>query len=608
MVFRSGILAAVLAASLSACTQMPHNHTKVPESELSQAQLHERAQALFQAYFDAEVAASPMWQTELGMDTNKGKWDDISDRAEEDKVARAQLMLQRLDQLDSNRLSPQDQLSWTLLTQQLQSTIEGFKWRHYDYPVNQMYGWHSEPAAFLINSQQINSNDDAWAYIRRLRAMPDLFRQLENNLRVRADEGIIAPAFVFEHVKSDIANLTRGYPFETGQPDNPLMADFRAKVAKVAGLNQYRLNAEAADALRTKVGPAYRRLLSTIDKLEKRADDKDGAWKFPQGDAFYQWRLKEITTTDLSATQIHQLGLAQVKRIQKEMLAIKNQVGFKGDLQAFFEYMRSSPQFFYPNTEQGRARYLTEATALIDDMKARLPELFTLMPKAELDVKAVEPFREKSAGKAFYQGPAPDGSRPGRYYVNLYNMKDMPVYQMAALAYHEGIPGHHMQIAIAQELKDIPMFRRYSHYTAYIEGWGLYAEELPKEIGLYQDPYSDFGRLAMELWRACRLVVDTGIHAQHWTRQQAIDYLLANTPNPKGDVVKATERYIVMPGQATAYMVGKLKIMALREEAQKALGKDFDIRAFHDQLLANGPLPLNVLQKQTEAWIKAQSN
>ncbi|MEY3007037.1 MAG: hypothetical protein RI942_1379, partial [Pseudomonadota bacterium] len=278
-------------------------------------------------------------------------------------------------------------------------------------------------------------------------------------------------------------------------------------------------------------------------------------------------------------------------------------VNFDGDLQAFFEFTRVDSQFYYPDTPEGKERYLSEATAWIDDMKARLDTLFLVKPQADLVVKAVEPFREKSAGKAFYQRPAPDGSRPGTYYANLYTMEAMPIYQMEALAYHEGIPGHHMQIAIAQELQGIPKFRKFGGYTAYTEGWGLYAELIPKEIGLYDNPYSDFGRLAMELWRACRLVVDTGIHAKKWTREEAIDYLKRNTPNPESDIVKAIERYVVMPSQATAYKVGMLKILELRERAKQALGEKFDIREFHDAVLKQGPLPLTALEGQIEMWI-----
>ena len=300
------------------------------------------------------------------------------------------------------------------------------------------------------------------------------------------------------------------------------------------------------------------------------------------------------------------IGLTEVDRIQDEMRAIKEQVGFDGNLQAFMAFMRDDPQFYYASDAAGKERYLMEATGLIDTMKLRLAELFITQPKADLQVKAVEAFREQSAGKAFYQRPSEDGARPGLYYANLYDMKSMPTYQMEALAYHEGIPGHHMQLAIQQELEQIPKFRKFGGYTAYIEGWGLYSEFLPKEIGMYSDPYSDFGRLAMELWRACRLVVDTGIHRKKWTREEGIKYYTDNTPNAVSDAVKMVERHIVMPSQATAYKIGMLKILQLRESAKMTLGEAFDIRAFHDEVLKYGPLPLNVLEAKIDAWVGAQ--
>ncbi|OYW86294.1 MAG: hypothetical protein B7Z22_06890, partial [Hyphomonas sp. 32-62-5] len=286
-----------------------------------------------------------------------------------------------------------------------------------------------------------------------------------------------------------------------------------------------------------------------------------------------------------------------------EMAAIMQQVGFEGDLQDFFQFMRTDPRFYKPETPEGREEYLAEARAAIARMEADLPNLFNTFPKAGLIVQAVEPFREKSAGKAFYNRPAPDGSRPGIYYANLYRMADMPTYQLEALAFHEGIPGHHMQIAIAQELEGIPSFRKYGGYTAYSEGWGLYTELLPKELGYYADPYSDFGRLAMEIWRAARLVVDTGLHSKQWTREQAVQYLLENTPNPEGDARKAIDRYIVMPGQATAYKIGMIKIVELRERAKTELGEAFDIRDFHDVVLKNGAVPLAILEENVDAWI-----
>jgi uncharacterized protein (DUF885 family) len=307
----------------------------------------------------------------------------------------------------------------------------------------------------------------------------------------------------------------------------------------------------------------------------------------------------------MTAEEIHAVGLAEVARIEGEMRAIMQQVGFKGSLPEFFEAVRKDPRFYYPDSPEGKAAYLAEATRVIDDMRTRLPQLFRTLPKAPMVVKAVEPFRERSAGKAFYQSPSADGKRPGVYYANLYRMADMPKYELPALAYHEGIPGHHMQLAIAGELDALPRFRRFGGFTAYSEGWGLYTERLPKELGLYADPYEDFGRLTMEMTRAVRLVVDTGLHAKRWTREQVIQYHLEKLPMTRDAATKATERYIVMPGQATAYTVGMLKIVALREKAKAALGPRFDIRDFHDVVLRSGALPLELLEQQVDAWVAA---
>ena len=310
----------------------------------------------------------------------------------------------------------------------------------------------------------------------------------------------------------------------------------------------------------------------------------------------------------MSADEIHRIGLDEVARIQNEMRDIVRRVGFEGDLQAFFDFTRNDPQFYYPDTEEGKQAYLDQATALIDTMKGRLDELFSVKPKAELVVKAVEPFREASASQAFYQRPAPDGSRPGTYFANLYRMGDMPKYLMEALAYHEGIPGHHMQISIAQELDNMPKFRLFGGYTVFSEGWGLYSETVPKEIGMYADPYSDFGRLSGELYRACRLVVDTGIHAKRWSRQQALDYMAANVPHSESYNVRQIERYIVRPSQATAYKIGMLKIQQLRAVATEKLGDQFDIRQFHDVVLKDGSVSLSILENNVMGWISDSLN
>jgi uncharacterized protein (DUF885 family) len=471
-----------------------------------------------------------------------------------------------------------------------------------------MNGLQSQLPAFMINTHRVNSLADAEAYIARLRGVKARFAQAIELMNAAEAKGALPPRFVFPYVISDARNVITGAPF-TPAADSPLWADFKAKVAtlELDDVTRERLLVEGEAALKESVLPAYQALIAHAEAAEARAGTDDGIWRTENGARYYDFLLAGYTTTTMTASEIHELGLAEVARIQTEMRAIMTQVGFSGDLQQFFEWLRTEPRFYYPETTEGKEAYLREATRLIDGMRERLPELFRTLPKAPMIVKAVEPFRERSAGKAFYQRPSQDGTRPGVYYANLYRMADMPKYEMEALAYHEGIPGHHMQLAIAGELEELPRFRRFGGFTAYSEGWGLYTERLPKELGFYQDPYSDFGRLVMELIRAVRLVVDTGLHAKQWTREQVIEYHLANLPMTRDAATKATERYIVMPGQATAYTVGMLKILELRRKSEEALGERFDIRDFHDVILRSGPLPLDLLEEQVEAWIRSQT-
>ena len=581
-------------------SQIATNQSEKPVSQTES----EKANALFDKMFMDAVMRSPMYQSYLGIKKDQDKWDEITEAKAKEELEISKKNLEKINQFDESKLDDQTKVSLILARQQLKDDIKDYKWRHYNYPLNQMFGIHSSVPSLLINQHSISNLDDAEDYIARLNGIPTLFDQVIDGLNIRAEKGIIAPKFVYPHVIRDSKNIITGAPFNDGE-DSTLFADFKNKVSQLEIDQQIKdkLISDAKVALVNSVMPAYNTLIDRVKTLADRATTKDGAWKFPEGEAYYNRALQNTTTTDLTAEEIHQIGLDEVARIHDEMRKIMKQVKFDGDLQAFFEYMRTNERFYYNNDKAGRERYLSEATQLIDNMKTRLDELFIVKPKAGLTVKAVEAFREKSAGKAFYQQPSMDGTRPGIYYANLYDMGDMPTYQMEALAYHEGVPGHHMQIAIAQELEGIPKFRKFGRYTAYTEGWGLYSELVPKEIGLYQDPYSDFGRLAMELWRACRLVVDTGIHAMKWDRQQGIDYYVANTPNPKPDAVKMVERHIVMPSQATAYKIGMLKILELREKAKTQMGDQFDIRQFHDVVLKNGPVPLNVLEQFVNDYI-----
>ncbi len=560
----------------------------------------------FKQQFQETLDRHPMYQTYIGITKDADKWDDSSEEFQNKELELTKQALQWInDSVNVKALDEATKLSYDLYKQSLENTIADDKYRLYSYPVNQMHGAQAEIPAFLINMHQIKSKKDAENYISRLKGIEPMFAQLVAGLKKRQEAGIMIPKFVFARVLDDSKNLITGQPFDTSSKKSTLLNDFENKVSKleIDATEKEALITEAKKALKENVLAGYTNLINTLEAQEKVASTDDGAWKFPNGEAFYNNALQRTTTTTLTANEIHEIGLKEVARIHAEMKKIMEKVGFKGNLQEFFKFMKTDKQFYYADSDKGRKEYMDKAEFIIDSMKTRLDELFITKPKADLQVKAVEAFREKSAGKAFYQQPALDGSRPGTYYANMYDMASMPSYQMEALAYHEGIPGHHMQIAIAQELQDVPMFRKLGRYTAYVEGWGLYSEFIPKEMGFYSDPYSDFGRLAMELWRACRLVVDTGIHAKKWTREEGIKYYTDNTPNAEADAVKMVERHIVMPSQATAYKIGMIKIIELREKAKKALGEKFDIRKFHDVVLTNGPLPLNVLENLVDKYI-----
>ena len=564
----------------------------------------------FQSSFNRGIDNYPEFQTRLGIKKDYGKLNDNSPAAAERDLKINKEELQWLiDSVNVDALSKDVLLSYKLFKQNTENSISDYKYRLYNYPVNQMFGAQSGKPAFLINMHRIDDVEDAKAYISRLNGFNKYFSQLINNLKARETIGILPPKFVYDKVVQDSENILVGQPFDNSIKESTLLKDFMKKMNKL-DINEKAksmLDRQANEALLVSVKPAYEKLINFMKGQKRRANFDHGVWKFPDGETFFNNALKRTTTTDLTAEEIHKIGLDEVARIHGEMEAIKNQVQFEGTLQNFFQFMKTDKQFYYPADQKGKDAYLAKAVLLIDSMKTRLDEIFITKPKADIIVKAVESFREKSAGKAFYNRPAADGSRPGIYYANLYDMESMPTYQMEALAYHEGIPGHHMQLAIQQELEEVPMFRKFGGYTAYTEGWGLYSEFIPKEMGFYADPYSDFGRLAMELWRACRLVVDTGIHSKQWTREEGIKYYTDNTPNAELDVIKMVERHIVMPSQATAYKIGMLKILELRKKAKDALGDKFDIRDFHEVVISHGAIPLNILEDFIDEYISSKN-
>lgn len=589
------------AAPASAASPAPAEQSTVSESVTAEFR------TFLAENYAVDMAREPLTASYRGIKTNQDQWNSVAQEHLDETRAINEARLQQLTQFDRAALAPSDRLSWDLYKLDLERQLARDDFRDHLFVIHQFRGPHTMAPSSLINIHRINDAADAEAYIGRLNNLGNWFDEVIAQLELRGEKELLLADWQYPPMVEASRNVISGVPFAEEGEDSTLWEDFQAKVAAldIEAETREQLLDEARAALVNVVQPAYEKLIAALEQQAENAPDADGVWKFPNGDAFYAERLRWFTTTDLTAEEVHQLGLEEVERIHGLMREIMAQVEFEGSLQDFFAFMRSDPQFYYPNTDAGREAYLADARAAIDAIRPLLPQQFGLLPEAELVVKPVEAFREKSAGKAFYQGPPPDGSRPGIYYANMYDMTSMPTYQLEALAYHEGLPGHHMQRAISVELKDLPEFQRYASFTAYSEGWGLYSEELAKDMGMYQDPYSDFGRLALELWRACRLVVDTGLHSKRWTREEAIAYLLENTPNSETDSTKAIERYIAMPGQATAYLVGKLKIMELRERARKELGEQFDIRAFHDEVLKHGPVPMSLLEENIERLIAA---
>ena len=559
--------------------------------------------------FYERVRRYPQYLAGLGIKERMTEWNDPG---YEFALKELEIISNEMNEIkvkyNFDSLTDEEKLSYRLFLDNSQNSLDQMEWWYHDYALTQMYGAHSGVPTFLINQHPIDNITDANAYIKRIELSGRYLEKVLENTRESARRGIRPPKFVYGHVISTSKNIISGFPFEKSEGLNLVYDDFNKKISELDLPKEVseNLNKQVQNALLSSFKPAYILLINEMLTQQRQTTEDDGVWKLPRGNEYYASRLKAMTTTELSAKEIHQIGLDEVDRIHEEMRVIMSKVGFESNLQDFFKYLKDEPRFTYPDTEAGREDYIKEATRIIETISKRLDEVFLKQPKAKLEVRRVEAFREKTAGKAFYSRGTPDGSRPGYYYANLNDINDMPKYQMEALAYHEGNPGHHMQLSISQELSGVPEFRKHNNVTAYTEGWGLYSEFFPKEMGFYDDPYSDFGRLAMELWRAARLVVDTGIHDKKWTRTEAIDYLLANTPNPKNDCEKAIERYIVMPGQATAYKIGMMKILELRESAKDRLQEKFDIRSFHDTVINSGPVPLSILEERVDNWINKE--
>ena len=539
----------------------------------------------------------------MGLDFHNDDLDDYSPSGTLRDVQWAAGSLETLRRYD--RAEFDDKVSYDVMEHYLESSVEGREFAFHDYPVNQMAGFQSSLPDFMINIHQIKDEKGARNYLERLSKFGTAFDQMLESLEYRESRGIFPPRFVMTRVLEEMREFIQPEPRE-----HILYTHFREKLDAIEGLEGARaedLSGQVVALVENTVYPAYRRMIDHYAALEPSASTDDGAWKLPDGERYYAHRLRTLTTTELSAEEIHAIGLREVERLQAEMKRILKAEGYAtDDFAATMAALNKEPRFLYPDTDEGRESILRDYQAIIDEIDAGMDSLFSLRPEARVEVQRLPEFKEGTSPAAYYNLPAFDGSRPGIFYANLRSVEEIPKFGMRTLAYHEAIPGHHYQIALAQEQEAVPFFRRIVPFIAYIEGWALYAEQLAAENGFHDDPFNRLGYLTGQLFRANRLVVDTGIHSRRWTRERAIEYMLANTGMPETDVIAEVERYIVNPGQACAYMIGKMEILRLREEARRTLGDAFDIREFHRVVLGDGGLPLVLLRQVVDDWIQTR--
>jgi len=556
------------------------------------------------AFQSPETLTSLGFLETMGIKGHNAELDDDSPEKADEAFAELRQIHQILKSYDDDDLDEKQLLSKEIAMYLLDLSVEFEPFRYHNYPVNQLFGVQNGYPSFMDAQHVVETSEDAENYISRLSKVKTKFEQNLQGLKIREQQGIIPPTFVIERVLKEMTEFVE-QPVE----ENILYASLKTKIEKAEVINaeeQERLLTLAAAEIKKTVHPAYQLFINYFNAQADRASTDDGFWHLPEGDKAYDLALRFFTTTDYSAEQIHQIGLDEVDRIQKEIMTILQSEGFdvSQGFTAAIEALNNDPKFYYPDTDEGREQILTDYQTILDEVNTGLEAAFNVRPKAGMKVRRIPEFKEATAPGAYYQQPSLDGERPGMFFANLYDIKATPKYSMRTLAYHEGIPGHHFQIAIAMELEGLPFFRKMSPFTAYVEGWALYAERLAWELGFQDDPFDNIGRLQAELFRGVRLVVDTGIHYGRWTREQAIEYMSKNTGIAESDVVSEIERYIVMPAQATSYKVGMMKILELREKAKIALGDKFNLGKFHDAVLKNGAVPLNILERLIDQYIE----
>ena len=579
---------------------------------------------LFYDKLFVELAVSnPELVTQMGIpvlyDMYKDDLSDVSDKKGWEEFEKMKSDYETLLSYDFESQSPENQLNTKILSYFLKDQVESEKYFYYGYPVNQMFGVQSNLPSMMESAHRLEDESDVEAYISRLSKFGIKFDQVLEGLKLSEEKGIIPPQFVIDRVLSEMTGFTgrkesTDINVEVVDEDpvksNILYANFNTKIDLIEGLTEEQKEAyksQVENEVRTTVFDAYGSLITYFQNLKSKATTDDGVWKFPDGDAYYQYQLSSNTTTDYTPEEVHQIGLKEVARIKKEMLVILRNEGYSDTTKTIGEIVQAvnkEERFLFQNNDDGRKEVIDRFNEILDEITGNLDNVFDVRPKAGLEVKRVPEFKEEGSAGAYYNGPAMDGSRGGVFYANLRDVSEVVKFGMKTLAYHEGIPGHHFQIAIQSELEGVPIFRTIGLFTAYVEGWALYSERLAWEIGMYEnDPFGNLGRLQAEMFRAVRLVVDTGIHYKRWTREEAIDYMVANTGMTTGEVVTEIERYIVMPGQACAYKIGMMKILELREKAKNELGDQFNLKEFHNVVLKNGAVPLSILEEIIDDYI-----
>jgi len=584
------VLAFLIVAFIPAlCAQAPSTPASV---EANRKALN----TLFKDYWEDNLKHAPEFASTLGDKRYNDQISNYSVKAVNERLEREQNYMMQLAAIDPAGLTEQEKTSRDLLLRRFAEDEEAADFKEWEMPINQMGGIHTTYLQLVaqLSFKTVKDYDD---WIARLHAIPKAFDQVSTNMAIGIEDHRVPPRYLLEKVLDQVKHLAAEKP-----EDSPLAIPVMHFPATIPAAEQERIKTETLDAIGKEVLPAYLRFARFLEVSYVPAGrEQPGVSALPDGAKYYQFLIRRRTTTDLTAEQIHQIGLDEVKRDETEMLVIAQKLGFK-DLASFRAGLKTNPKL-HPAT---REAILDAYRSYLTPMQAKLPQLFGRLPKAPFEVVAVPEYLEKTSAAAYYETGAPDGSRPGRLFIDTYNPTERNLFEVEDIAYHEGLPGHHLQISIAQELDGLPTFRKHAGYTAYIEGWGLYSERLGKDVGLYQDPYSDYGRLEGDIMRAVRLVVDTGVHSQHWTRQQMVDYFHDHTATAEPEVQAEVDRYIAWPGQALAYKIGQLKILELRDRAKAALGDRFDLRTFHDQVLDAGALPLDVLSDRIDAWIAAQ--